>query len=104
VKLVSEKIDVMDLIINVLKEHEKVLDGLSRQLHINIKNLEKVIYNAKRINATEKTAKPAKAECPLSGIAAVLMSLPEGFTFEVSREGRTVHVKITETAESGSEP
>jgi hypothetical protein len=54
---VEKKLDALDLIINILIEHEKKLDNIVERLESNIKNIEYIIkkeklYNINKIEST----------------------------------------------------
>lgn len=54
---VEKKLDALDLIINILIEHEKKLDNIVERLESHIKNIEYIIkkeklYNINKIEST----------------------------------------------------
>jgi hypothetical protein len=54
---VEKKLDALDLIINILIEHEKKLDNIVERLESHIKNIEYIIkkeklYNINKIETT----------------------------------------------------
>lgn len=98
-KSTREKIDVIDLIISVLKEHEKVLDGLSQQLEANIKNLEKI---SKAVGVPTGTTEASGTSDFLDDVASFLMKLPKGFNFEIPKIEHIAYVKITKVDSNAS--